>query len=338
MSGSMAETANFLKELGALPQAERRAAVETAFLAQVGGVLDIDPDFIDGEATLTELGADSLRLITIATRIQDMVGVTIPPNLLPVEASVGEIVDLLTGALGHEDPVASLMESQRRRIVEAMARDIYLHDGTGSATVRVTAEEAANPKRVFLTGATGFLGAYLMRELTEKTNAQIHCLVRAKSAEAGKQRLLGNLEKFNIPSEAIAPRLVVEPGDLGAPLFGLPEERYNELAETVDVVLHNGAAVHLTQHYDLMRGPNVEGTRTMLHFAGLGRMKPTAVISTVGLFDTPELEELPAITETDGPRDPGRLPNGYAQSKWAGERMVEMACALGIPAATLRVG
>ncbi|MEL7028002.1 MAG: SDR family oxidoreductase [Pseudomonadota bacterium] len=102
--------------------------------------------------------------------------------------------------------------------------------------------------------------------------------------------------------------------------------------------MHNGAAVHLTQPYSQVRAANVDGVRTILHLAGAGRLKPVAFVSTVGLFDTPELENLPAITETDGPVEPGLLPNGYTQSKWAGERLVEMAAGKGVPAATLRVG
>ncbi len=36
----------------------------------------------------------------------------------------------------------------------------------------------ASPKAVLLTGATGFLGAFLLAELLKKTKAQIYCGVR----------------------------------------------------------------------------------------------------------------------------------------------------------------
>src|SRR5262249_32978073 len=41
-------------------------------------------------------------------------------------------------------------------------------------------EWSESPRQVFLTGATGFFGAYLLHELEVQTEAVIHCLVRAK--------------------------------------------------------------------------------------------------------------------------------------------------------------
>jgi FlaA1/EpsC-like NDP-sugar epimerase len=35
-------------------------------------------------------------------------------------------------------------------------------------------------RQVFLTGATGFLGAHLLRELLDRTDARIHALVRGR--------------------------------------------------------------------------------------------------------------------------------------------------------------
>jgi len=326
-----------LSALARLPKEERREAVGEAFRAEIGAVLDVDPDFIEEEASLPEMGADSLRLINIALRVQQLVGLAVPPNLLPVEASVGDITDLLAEALDHDDPIRALTEAHQARVSAAIAQDLHLAPGA-PAGVRVSASEAADPAHVFLTGATGFLGAYLMKELAQTTTAQIHCLVRASTAEDGARRLLDNLRKFDIPAEAVMPRVVAEPGDLGSARFGLSADRFKALAAMTDVVIHNGAAVHLTQPYSQVRSANVEGTRTILHFAGAERVKPVVVVSTVGLLDTPELENLEAITEADGPSDAGLLPNGYTQSKWAGERLVEAAAETGVPAATLRVG
>ena len=38
--------------------------------------------------------------------------------------------------------------------------------------------------KVVLTGGTGFLGAFLLYELLQRTAAEVHCLVRAKDTEA----------------------------------------------------------------------------------------------------------------------------------------------------------
>src|SRR5208283_4658785 len=67
--------------------------------------------------------------------------------------------------------------------------------------IRVTPElqpPTESPSRVLLTGATGFLGAYLLRELIEQTRADVYCLVRARSAEDGKKRIAENLDQYEL--------------------------------------------------------------------------------------------------------------------------------------------
>ena len=55
-------------------------------------------------------------------------------------------------------------------------------------------EPRSEPRHILLTGATGFLGAFLLRELLERTEADIHCLVRAGSADEGRTRLRQTLQ------------------------------------------------------------------------------------------------------------------------------------------------
>ena len=43
----------------------------------------------------------------------------------------------------------------------------------------VPVEPKTEPAHIFLTGATGFLGSFLLHELLEQTQAEIYCLVRA---------------------------------------------------------------------------------------------------------------------------------------------------------------
>ena len=318
--------------------AARHSAVLDALRDEVGRALDVDPEFLEEDATLPDLGLDSLALVALAERLQAWAGVAIPLALLPMTGTLDEVARAVADALGSDDPAAALREAASARVRAAVEADLYLLDGTGSAAEAVSAAEAADPRRVLLTGATGFVGAHLLHALLEETDARVHCLVRADSADAGMARLRGNLARFDLPDDALAERVVAEPGDLAAPRLGLAHERYEELARELDLIYHNGAAVHLTQTYEEARGANVEGTRTILHLAGTGRRKPVAVVSTVGLLDTPELEGRESIAEEDGPRDVALLPNGYTRSKWAGERLVELARAAGVPAATLRVG
>ena len=89
------------------------------------------------------------------------------------------------------------------------------------------------PKAILLTGATGFLGAYLLEELLQKTSADIYCLVRCSNIEEGKNRLQKNLEFYSLWQDGFNSRLIPIVGDLGKPLFGLSQLAFNELAAII---------------------------------------------------------------------------------------------------------
>ncbi len=325
-------------DLLALTDEARLDLVLRTLREELSAALDIDEDYIESDMTLVEFGLDSLRLLAMVDNLHERFGFRLPPEVLPVQGTLDDVAGALATALGTPDPVAALRRDQVAHIEDQIRQDLHLLPGTAEGTARVPREEVSAPGAVFLTGGTGFVGAYLLAHLLEATSATVHCLVRADSADAGRRRLEQNLERFGLREGLDVARICPEVGDLSRPHFGLSPDRFQALAEAVAVVYHNGAMVHLTKPYEEMRGPNVAGVRTALHLAGTGRIKPIAVISSVGLFDTPELEELEAITEEDGPSDPSLLPNGYIQSKWVGERLVALAAQRGLPAASLRVG
>lgn len=47
---------------------------------------------------------------------------------------------------------------------------------------------------ILITDATGFLGAYLLKELMERTQSPLYCLARSSENQSGMERLRDNLE------------------------------------------------------------------------------------------------------------------------------------------------
>jgi L-aminoadipate-semialdehyde dehydrogenase len=98
---------------------------------------------------------------------------------------------------------------------------------------------------VFLTGATGFLGAFLVRDLLSRAGSKIRIVahVRAKSDEEGLRRLVNTCEAYGVWNEEWLSRVEVVPGSLEQERLGLTAEKWDYLTNTVDIVLHNGAMV-----------------------------------------------------------------------------------------------
>ena len=207
--------------------------------------------------------------------------------------------------------------------------------------IRVTSDlqpPEKEPSRILLTGATDFLGAFLLRELLKRTGAEIYCLVRARTPEEAKKKILRNFEQYELRGARTSERIVPICGDLAQPRFGLAAEEYQKLAATVDVIYHNGAYVNFVDPYPALKPINVTGTVEVLRLATRTKVKPLHFVSTISVFDSPEYGPLGKICENQPLEILAGLQGGYAQSKCVAERIVRTAAARGLPVAIYRPG
>jgi thioester reductase-like protein len=200
----------------------------------------------------------------------------------------------------------------------------------------VSTQLASRPERILLTGATGFLGSFLLSELLRRTRAEIHCLVRAPNVEEGERRIRGALETYAQWDEKRSPRIFPVAGDLSEPLLGLGAERFEELSDEIDVVYHNGASVNWVYPYEALKPTNVLGTQEVLRLASRHGTKPVHFVSTLGVFPLVGRSDAGVVREDDDLDHGGSLYNGYTQTKWVAEKLVETALSRGLPGCVYR--
>jgi thioester reductase-like protein len=195
----------------------------------------------------------------------------------------------------------------------------------------------ADPRHVLLTGATGFLGIYLLRELLSTTDATVHCLGRAKSEADLLDRLQSAAVRyFGDDLGGHLDRIVPLPGDLARPGLGLSEEDFDRLASTVDVIHHPGGMVNFIYPYSHMRPANVEGTREIIRLAARYRNIPVhytstmAVLAGFGTAGVRHIDEDTPLAHAD------HLSVGYVESKWVAEALLLRAAEQGLPVAIYR--
>jgi amino acid adenylation domain-containing protein/thioester reductase-like protein len=191
------------------------------------------------------------------------------------------------------------------------------------------------PREIFLTGVTGYLGSFLAKELAERTGATIWCLVRAGSPEEGLSRIRATMQRYLIWDDALESRLRPVLGDLAAPRFGLSPEEFGELGRTIDVIFHSGALVNFLYPYSEVKAPNVDGTEEVLRLATTGTLKAVHHVSTIDVWlDTehprPFIEDMKIV--------PQHVPEGYARSKLVAEELVYIARGRGVPCSIYRPG
>jgi thioester reductase-like protein len=191
---------------------------------------------------------------------------------------------------------------------------------------------------ILLTGSTGFLGAFLLYELLQQTPADIYCLVRATSLESAKNKIKHSLESYLIWHESFSERIIPILGDLSQPLLGISENEFQQLAEKIDIIYHNGAWVHHLYPYYVLKNTNVLGTQEVLRLACRFRPKAVHFISTSSIFSPSENSQIQVIREDDNLDDYQIPDNGYVQTKFVGEKLVQTAGLRGLPICIYRIG
>jgi L-aminoadipate-semialdehyde dehydrogenase len=199
----------------------------------------------------------------------------------------------------------------------------------------------------FLTGATGFLGAYILRDLLSRPG-KVVALVRAKDAEAAFDRVQQTCQAYGIWDDSWRSRLECVVGDLEKSNFGIAPETWNRLADSVDVIIHNGALVHWVLPYSRLRAPNVLSTMTALSLAAVGKPKYFGLVSSTSVLDTDHYISVSdkglaeggnGVSEADDLEGSRKgLGTGYGQSKWAAEYLARQAGKKGLRGCIIRPG
>jgi amino acid adenylation domain-containing protein/thioester reductase-like protein len=191
------------------------------------------------------------------------------------------------------------------------------------------------PREILLTGSTGFLGLYLLRELLTATTARVHCLVRAGTAADARRRIEQAAERYCIDSLP-TDRIVPLPGDLADPNLGLDPGTFSELARTIDVIHHAGATVNFVYPYQDLRAANVTGTRELIRLAGLYRGIPIHYVSTTTVLAGFGAMGVHEVTEDTPLAYADRLCMGYIETKFVAEELLRNASRAGLPVAIYR--
>lgn len=191
-------------------------------------------------------------------------------------------------------------------------------------------------RRVLLTGATGFFGSYLLRELLARTGAEVECLVRAPDEEAAQRRISAAQERYGHPPLGDAHRVHALPADLSAPRLGLSPDELDALARRTGRIYHSAAQVNFAYPYEWLRATNVDGTRGVARLALRGGGIPVHYVSTIAVLSGAGSARVPHVSERDAVEHVERMSMGYPESKWVAERILGLARERGVPVSVYR--
>jgi natural product biosynthesis luciferase-like monooxygenase protein/amino acid adenylation domain-containing protein/thioester reductase-like protein len=277
-----------------------------------------------------ELGGHSMSAIQAALKLRQA-GVTGSPQ-----------------ELFRYQTIASLAEKLEAHQTEEVKRPALQQKRVDLKTPSV-AEQSSRPPQleekplvlnnVFLTGATGYLGAYLLHEILAQTNANVFCLVRAGSEQEGLARISEQLH-WCFPKEdpgAGAQRIFPVLGDLRAEKLGINPQQYQKLSEMLDAVYHSAADVRHFGELEHFKAVNVGGTRSVIELAQTGKQKFLHHVSTVYVSGE-KTDVITSFSETDFELDQDFNDNPYLITKFLAERLIRESMANGTLATIHRTG
>lgn len=249
----------------------------------------------------------------------------------------------------------SLAAMQAAQILGIQAQDIYTHPTAEQLAKHLSLLEHSSaendivnvnelltqnagrdtyydPRCVLLTGATGFLGSHILRELNGK-NVTVICLVRDNLK-------LNRIIEHYFPKEKYRFKHVVVEGDIEKPRFGLDDEMYAKLVSEVDMVIHTAARVSHAGHYEDFERTNVLGTQNVIDFCkdakAILQHTSTASVSGSGTVE----QTCPDANFDEFCLNIGQkyTQNVYIHSKYKAEELVLIARSEGLMANIFRIG
>lgn len=279
-------------------------------------------------------GGHSLKAVGLAAMIEEKFNIQLSLKELFNAGTIKKIASLIHTKCQLE--VSTNNDSIIDGYVE-LSQEAILSDDIHPLLPRIPKEQ---PNVILLTGATGFVGRFLLRRLLDDYGqAKIYCLVRASNSQQAAARLKETLFQWDLWREGDDNRLEAIPGDIAKSKLGINPDDYLRLAEEVDSIFHCASSVNHFENYTTAKAANVDCLNELLRLSITKQPKLFNHVSTLSIFNPDGHPLGRIIDEASQINDENHLAvNGYETSKWVAEKIVLLAQNRGLPCNIYRLG
>lgn len=290
-------------------------------------ILYLDKGTLQPDFNFFDYGGHSLMAVELTTAIEEIFDAQLMVKDIYEYPTVKKLVKYINGGMKYDIPQISIRE------------DAYLDPSILPASLNKP-RSVGDAASIFITGTTGFLGAFLLEEILRRTKDHVkaYCLVRIKKnrEKDALNRIIDNLKYYRLYNPKLKERIISVPGDLTSKYFGWSKDRFNELAAKIDYIFHCASLVNYVYSYTVIKPATVNGTYEILRLACTSATKPIHYISTNGIF--PGKDKTIYLENSDIDSFADKLENGYGQAKWVAEKLIWEAVSRKIPVCLYRPG
>lgn len=342
-----------LQDLGALSRDENKSTdmlnpadepVAWALSKHIGELLQrktghgkMAAEILGRNVVLSRVGLDSIDIMALSQFVsrhyQRVISMT---DLFDSALTIRTVADMINRTV-NSSPETSQSSCGWWEKVQCIIRRI--DDLPACQSFQVGIPPRPSGKRVFLTGATGFLGTHVLHQLlVDKHVSMVYVLVRARCPQKGLARVIQAARLARWWRDDYRRVIQAWPGDLSQPQLGLADTYWATLCGTeselgpprgaVDAIVHSGAVIHWGYDYDTLEAANVRSTFDILQCLN-ERATPvaftyiSALIPGDGALATTDANDHTSMSNGHNAFPPIELTDGYTQTKYASERLVK---------------
>lgn len=300
-------------------------------------VLPNPPSSISPEDSFFDIGGHSILATRMIFELRKKLGMDVPLNAIFKQPTI-------KGFAASLDSTAEESNEQTEEADNILygqdAVELSKNLPTFKTLSKLNLEEKIT---VLVTGTTGFLGSFIIKELLTRPKLNVHILahVRAKDPQSGMDRLIKAGETYGTWSPSFEDKIDILLGDLSEDKLGKSDDEWSKLSDEVDVIIHNGALVHWGYPYSKLRDANVIATLNLMNLCQDGKKsKHFSFVSSTSTVDVDHYFEMQdGIEESDDLlASQNGLQGGYGQSKWAAEYLIRQAGEKGLNGVIVRPG
>lgn len=253
---------------------------------------------IQSHSDFFHVGGSSLSLVALQALVKERLGIEVPLYQLFEASTLHDMAHRIQNLPGDHSRQKVDWEEEVETLLDTdAAAGIDDHIAPSGAEV------------VVLTGATGFIGKEIVRQLIDDNHVQVIYCVAVRKPLA------------QLPAIFAHPKVHVYHGDLASPHLGLSDADAALIFSRADAVIHNGADVSFMKSYQTLRLSNVASTQELVRLA-LPRRIPFHFVSSASTTRLAAQDSFGEMSLSAYPPPPV-LNDGYTAVKWVSEIYLE---------------
>ncbi|EFR05300.1 ochratoxin A non-ribosomal peptide synthetase [Nannizzia gypsea CBS 118893] len=273
------------------------------------------------ETDLYSVGLDSLQTFQLSIILNRAGFTNLTPQMIYEHPTVGNLSSFLFALLNGVE-------------TNGVSREENVNSLVRKYTAGLPDLEATKSHYVILTGSTGSLGTYLLNcLLNDDSVTKVYCLNRSEAGE----RQVESFKQKGLKTELLEKAEFLT-ASISNERLGLGKEKYNELINTVDTVIHNAWRMDFNISI-LSFEDQIRSVRRLIDFSLQSvRRAHFYFNSSIGAIGGWTLADGPSVPEELFENCEVTLNQGYGQAKHICERICHAASRAGVPTTILRLG